>query len=166
MKEAIQWLDKNLEVVLCVFLMSIMTIVIFIQVIMRYVFSSSLVWSEEFARYCFIWLVFLGGSYGCKQRAHIRIDAALKLFPEKLRSYVVILGDMSVLLLASYMFVTGISLMLFQIAHNKVSPAMGVPMALVNLAVPVGFGLIMLRQVQAVFKQAAGPDNAEEREVK
>ena len=89
MKKLIHWLDEYLEISLCVALMSVMTVVIFVQVVMRYVFHNSLTWSEEFARYCFIWLIYLGISYGCKIMKHIKIDAALKLFPEKMRPYVV-----------------------------------------------------------------------------
>lgn len=54
MKKLIHWLDEYLEISLCVALMSVMTVVIFVQVVMRYVFHNSLTWSEEFARYCFI----------------------------------------------------------------------------------------------------------------
>lgn len=60
MKKLIHWLDEYLEISLCVALMSVMTVVIFVQVVMRYVFHNSLTWSEEFARYCFIWLIYLG----------------------------------------------------------------------------------------------------------
>lgn len=50
MKKLIHWLDEYLEVSLCVALMSVMTVVIFVQVVMRYVFHNSLTWSEEFAK--------------------------------------------------------------------------------------------------------------------
>lgn len=47
MKKALKWLNEYLEITLCVILMSAMTLIIFIQVIMRYIFSNSLSWSEE-----------------------------------------------------------------------------------------------------------------------
>ena len=77
--KVLKWLDANLEKYLCVVLMSVMTLIIFIQVVARYVFQNSLSWSEELARYIFIWLVYLGISYGCQMRKHIKIDAALQL---------------------------------------------------------------------------------------
>lgn len=54
MKKGLQFLNRYLEEILCVALMSVMTIIIFVQVIMRYVAHNSLSWSEELARYCFI----------------------------------------------------------------------------------------------------------------
>lgn len=159
MKKILRWLDENLEAVVSVALMTIMTIIIFIQVIMRYVFQHSLTWSEEFARYCFIWLVYIGASYACKKGAHIKIDAALRIYPEKLRKYIVILGDLCVLILAGYIMVTGMRLVNFQVAYHKVSPAMGLPLAFVNFAPVAGFGLIVIRQAQTIWKRVrALPD--------
>lgn len=83
MKKILKFLNDYLEETICIILMSVMTIIIFIQVIMRYVMHNSLSWSEELARYCFVWLIYIGVAYGCKLMKHIKIDAALKLFPEK-----------------------------------------------------------------------------------
>lgn len=162
MKKVLKWLDDNLEKLICVLLMSVSTIVIFVQVIMRYIFHSSLTWSEEFARYCFIWLIFLAGSYGCKKRAHIKIEAALKLFPAGVRPGVVILGDLMTLVFASYIFFTGISLSVFQIRYSKFSPAMGVPMWVVYTALVVGFGLMIIRQIQTIWFRICGTGKEDE----
>ena len=79
--------------------MSAIGLVLSFQVIMRYVFHSSLGWSEELARYMFVWLVFIGISYGAKVMRHIKIDAFLYLFPKLMRPYIVILGDVLSLVL-------------------------------------------------------------------
>lgn len=155
MRKVLKWLDENFEKYISVLLMSVSTVVIFIQVIMRYVFKNSLVWSEELARYCFIWLIFIAASYGCKKRAQIKIEAALKLFPKKARSYVIIVGDLLVLILTGYLFCSGISLVRFQIVYHKVSPAIGLPMWVVYMAPVVGFGLIIIREIQVILAQVS-----------
>lgn len=151
MKKILHWLNDYLEITLCVILMSVMTLVIFVQVVMRYIFHNSLTWSEEFARYCFIWLIYLGISYGCKIMKHIKIDAALKLFPAKTKPYIVILGDLCVLAFAVYIVVTGWNLTVFQAQLGKTSPALGLPLQFVNAAPVVGFFLAAVRTIQTIY---------------
>ena len=70
-----------------------MSIIIFIQVVCRYVFQNSLTWSEEMARYMFVWLVYFSVSYTARREKHIRIDAAINLYPKKARPYIEILSE-------------------------------------------------------------------------
>ena len=58
-----------LEWALCTLLVAIVTVT-FLQVISRYVLQTSLAWTEELARYLFIWLAGLGAAYAFKMRAH------------------------------------------------------------------------------------------------
>ena len=74
-----------------------MSIIIFIQVVCRYVFQNSLTWSEEMARYMFVWLVYFSVSYTARREKHIRIDAAINLYPKKARPYIEILSEVIVL---------------------------------------------------------------------
>lgn len=154
MKKVIKWLDEYLEMSICVGLMSAMTIIIFIQVVMRYVFQNSLSWSEELARYLFIWLVYIGISYGCKIMKHIKIDAALRLFPKKVRPYIVILGDLCVLTFTVYIVVTGYQFLGFQSSMGKVSPALKIPVEFISAAPMVGFGLAAIRTIQTIIYRA------------
>ena len=50
------------------------SLLIFAQVICRYVFNYSLYWSEELGRYTLIWITFLGASVGFKRKAHVGVD--------------------------------------------------------------------------------------------
>ena len=149
--KVIKWLDEYLEITLCVILMALMTTLIFVQVVMRYVFSSSLSWSEELTRYVFIWLIYLGISYGCKIIKHIKIDAAMYLFPKKVRPYIAIVGDVIFLAFAIYIAVTGFQLCGMQMKLGKTSPAMYLPLEYVYAAPPVGLTLAAIRKIQTII---------------
>lgn len=151
MKKVLKWLDEYLEISVCVVLMSVMSLLIFVQVVMRYVFENSLSWSEELARYIFIWLIYLGISYGCKIIKHIKIDAAMYLFPKKIRPYIAIIGDVIFFAFAIYIMVTGFNLTMMQIQLSKTSPAMQLPLQFVYAAPPVGFTLAAIREVQTII---------------
>lgn len=159
--KVLKWLDANLEKYLCVVLMSLMTIIIFVQVVARYVFQNSLSWSEELARYIFIWLVYLGISYGCQMRKHIKIDAALGLFPKAARKYVVIVGDVLFLAFALYVAYTGFG---YSLSQTRVSSAMGIPFKYVYISTLVGFALAAIRQIQTIIYRVRCIKNGEEYE--
>jgi len=57
-----------------VWTMAVMTLLVFCQVVMRYVFRNSLSWSEELARFIFMWLSWIGASYAVKERSHFRVE--------------------------------------------------------------------------------------------
>ena len=52
----------------------LLTVVVTYSVIMRFVFNSSLAWTDELATYCLLWMVFFGLTYTLYVGAHIRID--------------------------------------------------------------------------------------------
>lgn len=158
----LKWLDENIELYICVFLMSFMTLLIFVQVVMRYVFNNSLSWSEELARYVFIWLIYIGISYGCKLRKHIKIDAALYLFPKKVRPYVVLIGDLLFIAFAIYITVTGFAYSMDQIQYNMRSPALKIPFQYIYMSTVVGFGLATIRQIQTIIYRVKCLKNGEE----
>ena len=55
----LRWIDDYLEEYISLILLAIISCVMMIQIIMRYVFNSSLTWAEELCRYSFIWIAFL-----------------------------------------------------------------------------------------------------------
>lgn len=61
-------------------LLGLMTLLTFVNVVMRYVFNSSLIWSLEVVLVMFAWLVLFGIAYGFKVTAHLGVDAVVNLF--------------------------------------------------------------------------------------
>jgi TRAP-type C4-dicarboxylate transport system permease small subunit len=149
--KVLKWLDENFERVICVFLMSVMSSVLFLQVIMRKVFNNSLSWSEEMARYLFIWLIYFGISYGAKAGKHIKVEAFLGIFPKKLRPVIGIIGELFVLGFAVFIIFTSFNLVQKQIKLGQVSPAMHVPMWFMYSAPLVGFIFTGVREVQTII---------------
>lgn len=151
MNKLLDWLNNKLEMTVCVILMSGMSIIIFIQVIARYVFNNSLSWSEELARYMFIWLVYIGISLGCKEMKHLRIDAFIKIFPKKARPWVLVFSDFLFLAFAIYITYTGIHYTVMIFNQGDYSPACHIPMWIIDMAPAVGFGLSCIREIQTII---------------
>jgi len=145
--KVLKWLDENFEEKLMSSALWAIVIIMGIQVIMRYVFKSSLVWSEEVSRYLFIWMVFTGISYGIKNGSHMRIDMLEHFFP-KLRNGLGILADLSFLTFSAYMIKPGISVVESLIETGQTSPAGEIPMYIVYAGLLVGFSLVLFRIIQ------------------
>lgn len=150
--KAIKWMDRHIEEVLLVILTSAMVASIFFQIIMR-LFGSSLGWSEEFARYCFIWLIYIGISYGVKKQRHLKVDVVLLFLKERGKLLLNIIVSFIFLLFALVFMFYGGKIAIQLLIWGQASPAMGIPMGLVYLATPVGLGLTTIRLIQRLIDQ-------------
>ena len=72
------------EGLICVLLVS-MTLLVFTEVISRFVFNAGHMWMEEATLTCGAWFVLFGMSYGVKVGAHIGVDAFVKSLPPQAR---------------------------------------------------------------------------------
>ena len=132
-----------------------MTLLTFIQVVLRYVFSASLVWSLEATTYTFAWLVLVGMAYGVRTRAHIAVDLLTRsLAPRQQRfvagvAFAVCLTYCGLMIYGGAEFVAGLNML----GHN----AQDIPLPRWVLAtiIPFGFGLLALRLVQAGWRYLA-----------
>lgn len=73
-------------------LLGLMTMLTFVNVIMRYVFNSSIIWSLEVVLVLFTWLVLFGVSYAFKITAHLGVDAVTNLLSRKQRKTVALIS--------------------------------------------------------------------------
>lgn len=86
MKKVIDKIFHGLEILIAIFL-AIMIFLMFMNVVLRYLFSKGFAWSEEIARICFIYLVYLGSIEAAKDNRHLLIDTVLlklKPVPQKI----------------------------------------------------------------------------------
>ena len=152
--KVLRFLDEHIEKALCVIFLALMSIIIVAQVFCRYVLNSSLSWSEELSRYLFVWLIYVGISYGVKLDKHICVDAVYSFAPKGIKKYYAIVGYVLFLLFAIAMVYYGVLVVGMQITSGQVSPAMGLPMQYVYAAPVVGFTLTAIRMIQKIVQAA------------
>ncbi len=66
-------------------LLVLTTLLVFIDVVMRFGFNSGFMWSQELTLHMSAWFVLFGASYGLKVGSHIGMDAFVRLFPRNSR---------------------------------------------------------------------------------
>lgn len=148
MKGIIYWLDDYFEAVFIVPLLFTMSLLVGLQVFMRYVMHQSLPWSEEVTRYMFIYLMYLGISYGVRRNRHIRISVFIDLFSEKVRKGLQLLSDILFLVFATVVVFKSSEVAALILRLGQRTAATDMSMAVVYAAVPVGYALVALRLVQ------------------
>ncbi|MDR2633796.1 MAG: TRAP transporter small permease [Treponema sp.] len=80
MKKVLDTLFKGVEILIAFFL-AVMIVLVFMNVAFRYLFSKGFAWSEEIARLCFIYLVYLGSIGAMRDNQHLIIDSILSRVP-------------------------------------------------------------------------------------
>ncbi|MDR2758192.1 MAG: TRAP transporter small permease [Spirochaetaceae bacterium] len=80
MKKILDTLFRGVEILIAFFL-AVMIILVFMNVVFRYLFSKGFAWSEEIARLCFIYLVYLGSIGAMRDNRHLLIDSILNRVP-------------------------------------------------------------------------------------
>ncbi len=150
-------MDKNksifaIEGLFCVLLLVIMTVIMFIEVVGRYVFGTSFMWIEELTRYLFIWLTFISAAYVTATQSHIKIEAALGLFPEKIQPVITTIGLVVWLVFSLIITYVGFNYSITMLKVGGNSPAMGLAKGIIYLGIPLGYLLMSIRLAVLLFK--------------
>lgn len=125
----------------CGILMFAMMVIIFSQVVARYVFHHSLTWSEELGRYIFVWISFLGMAAAFRNGSHVALDLLLKSLRGVPRKALELANGVLVIIFSSAVLFSGLKL--FFLGMRQKSSALKIPMHWVYVVVPVS-GLILL----------------------
>ena len=131
-----------------------MTFSIFLQVVTRYFLHMSLSWPEEFARFSFIWISFLGACIAWERRKLHEIDIVFNLFPSGFRPFVDLCVNLFVCSILAVLVVYGTQLV--ALVHHQVSPAMEIRMSYVYGAVPFASLLMLISYVLDTITKFAG----------
>jgi len=148
----LRWLEDNLEEIISIILMAAIAIIIGIQICARYVFNSSLSWSEELCIYMFIWMGFLSLSYCIRRKSSIKVEMIIDLFPKKVKLCFRLLENLIMVVFYIYMCFPAAAFVQGVIASGQVSAAMKLPMYYLQVAPLVAFILAVLRSAQGIVE--------------
>jgi len=158
----IRSLLHRLEETILALIMAAMTILTFVQVVLRYGFNSGFLWALEANFYLFGWLVLLGIAYGVRVKAHIGVDAIVRLLPSR--------GQRWVGLLVVALAITYACLMLYgsweyiDRLHIMGVEAEDIPVErwVLSLCLPIGFAMLLYRLLEMAWRIATGKSSGYE----
>lgn len=147
--KAIDWMEDNLLIIL----MFIMPIVIFVQIILR-ISGQPLKWTEETARYMYIWVIYIGCSRSVRNHNMLSVNVLQNLLKRGGRARAIFdLVTLLLCLLFTVVFVRySIAMIENMISHPKYSPACQYNMILVYLSTVMASILMLIRYLQDLVK--------------
>jgi TRAP-type C4-dicarboxylate transport system permease small subunit len=121
-------------------LMTALVALVFTQVLVRYLTYQPLAWTEEAARYVFIWLCLLGAAVAARRGQHFVVDFAQRALPAG--AFRIAAVATKVVEAAFYGLVVVAGIKVLGVVHLQQSPSLEIPMSIPYLAIPLGAALM------------------------
>ncbi len=116
---------RFLELLIVVFMVA-MVVMVFGNVVLRYGFNSGIDISDEMARYCFVWLTYIGAMVAMREGGHLGVDTLVKRLPVGGKKTALFLSE-TLMLLCNGLFVLG-TWKMHELQVSNVSPVVGLSM--------------------------------------
>jgi C4-dicarboxylate transporter DctQ subunit len=144
MKAARRYL-ANFEMIFAAFLLVLLTVLLTVQIVNRYILGTSFVWLEEIARLSFVWMIYFSAAGAARDDRHIRIEIIDLFVPPAVVRAVTVVADILVIGFDLVVVWLGILLVRSTIQYGDVTPVTDIPMGLVYAVIPVCFALMAYR---------------------
>jgi TRAP-type transport system small permease protein len=138
-----QWLLPLLAL-----LLAVITAGVFVQVVLRYAFSTAFLWGEELSLFAFIWCVFLGAAIGVRRGIHLGFDFLGEMLTGRAAALQRVLVDLLILATAILLLVEGWTFA--ELSLKRLSPALGITLFIPTIVIPLS-GALMLAFIAAAL---------------
>ena len=139
-------IDQYVSAVLFIVIM----VLLFLQVVTRYVFRHSFTWTEELSVLLFVWMTYMGVSSAVTYRKNLRIDALLDVVPFRVKKLLLIISDVIFILFNLYLIVPFVEL-IGSIGGSR-TPILGIPKAITYWLIPAILVISSAKLVYDIYR--------------
>lgn len=125
--------------------LGVIFLVICAQVVMRYIMDDPIAWSEEFSRYSFVWITYIGCAYCVGVDNHTRIDFLFAKLDRRVQAALTAVGNLAGIFTFAYILPKGFAYAIDN--YRFVTAAMQLPMTYLYMVLPVGCTLTIIHLV-------------------
>jgi TRAP-type C4-dicarboxylate transport system permease small subunit len=118
------------------FMMAVMTTLVFVNVVARYMFNFSIIWAEEVSQYLMIWIAYLGAGLALREGRHVALEMLHDRLPVRLGRKVRLVVGGLVLVFLGAVTVLGFQFAVF--VWNQETPVLNISLGIPSLAIPIG----------------------------
>jgi TRAP-type C4-dicarboxylate transport system permease small subunit len=127
---------------------------LFVNVVLRYGFNYSLAWSEELVREVIIYTTFIGCCVAVRNRAMIKVDAAVQIFPI-LKRPLTFFGNICLVIFSGILIYYGWKMAELQVLTSQKTIILKIPLVYLYAILPVSGTMMLIRSLQVIFEDAA-----------
>jgi TRAP-type C4-dicarboxylate transport system permease small subunit len=149
----IRKIEENFEEWIMVGLLVGIAVVMIIQVFMRYLFKSPIMWAEEACKYMFVWTSFLSLGYCFRRDMLLKVDILYSKISSGIKKVVDFISTILTLVFLGALFIRSLTVVGQIAASGQLSPSLGLPMQYIYAASSVGFFLGLLRYIQFIVRR-------------
>lgn len=123
------------------------SLLVFVQVMLRYVLNYSLFWSEEISRMMIVWFIFIGSSIAVRQKAHVNMDALPNIVPKSVKYFLEIISLLICSAFCCVIIYAGTNMVISAFELETMATSVKIPLFIPYAAVPVGLFFMLIRYV-------------------
>lgn len=124
------------------------------QVVARYVIDSSTAWTPELAQTAFVWAALLAIPLGVRSERHMLVDL-WRGAPDAVRIAIYTLASVIIVAVCAALVFFGVEMV--PVSFRRLLPGLGISSGWQMVAVPVGFGLSLLFQLELLVRHLKDP---------
>lgn len=133
---------KNIDLIVMCGLLVVIFLTMFLQVLFRYCLNAPITWSEEIARYSYVWITMLAFGYNERTKNNISMTLLTEKFPRVVRLILELLSDAAVLVTCCLAYRP--ILQYVQMQAKMTSNVLGYPLSYVAVSILIGFTYLMI----------------------
>ncbi|WP_455201941.1 TRAP transporter small permease [Kaarinaea lacus] len=127
------------------------TLLLFTNVVLRYLFDSGITWVLEAVQYIFAWVVLIGAAHGVKAGIHLGIDILVEKFPAETQRIISLIAAVLSLLFVATVFVLSIQYTIKVYSWGDLSLDLQIPQWIPYLAIPIGLFLMLYHLLRVTW---------------
>lgn len=145
-----KWILNQFESYIAAFLFIFICVLMFLQVISRYVFKHAFTWAEELSTLAFVPMIYCGFASAVTNRKHITVEAVQFFVPFKVRKALKIISEFVFLFFCIYMQAP-----LYRVVDNlgnSVTDLLRIPKKYIYIEIPILLLLVAIRIIQNIIR--------------
>ena len=143
----------QLESYVAAILLLFLTVLLSIQVFVRYVLGGGLAWSEELSRYMFVWSIYFGCILAAREDKHIRVTAQFLLVPKRVEGIIITIADIVWVLFNGIVAFFSFRYIISMFSFPFISPTMKINLVWVYTIIPIAYTLMLVYVVILIYKR-------------